>query len=108
MFNYNKNRLEGCNILNIQVIRDGIATAAKEFPIKKAELFGSYASGKNTQDSDVDLLVEFTTPRVSLVTLNQIKYRREEILQADVDLIHGPLEDGCMIEIEERIPLYGA
>lgn len=95
-------------MLDIQTIKDGIAAAAAEFPIKKAELFGSYASGKNTNGSDVDLLVEFTMPRVSLVMLNQIKYRLEEILQTDVDVIHGPLDDGCMIEIEERIPLYGA
>ncbi|MCI9432191.1 MAG: nucleotidyltransferase domain-containing protein [Oscillospiraceae bacterium] len=95
-------------MLSLQEIKNGVAAAAREFPIKKAELFGSYANGSNTPDSDVDLLVEFTVPRISLITLNQMKYRLEEILQTDVDVIHGPLTDGCMIEIDHRITLYGA
>ena len=95
-------------MLSLQKIRDGVAVAAQEFPLKKAELFGSYANGCSTADSDVDLLLEFTTQRVSLLTLCQVKDRLEELLQADVDVIHGPLTENCMIEVDRRIPLYGA
>ena len=95
-------------MLSLQEITDGVSMAAQEFPIKKAELFGSYACGRNTPDSDVDLLMEFHTSGVSLLTLNCLKYRLEEILHTDVDIIHGPLSDGCMIEIDGRIPVYGA
>lgn len=95
-------------LLSLQEIMDGVSVAAQEFPIKKAELFGSYAYGRNTPDSDVDLLMEFHTSGVSLLTLNRLKYRLEEILHTDVDIIHGPLSDDCMIEIDRRIPVYGA
>ena len=95
-------------MLSIQDITESVAIAAKEYPIKRAELFGSYANGNNTPDSDVDLLVEFATPRVSLLTLNKVKYRLEELLHTDVDIVHGPLSDGSMIVIDRRIPLYGA
>ena len=95
-------------MLNIQDIISGVALAAQEYPIKKAELFGSYANGTSNAGSDVDLLVEFTTPRVSLLTLNRVKYRLEEILQTEVDVIHGPLSENSMIEIDRRITLYGA
>lgn len=95
-------------MLSIQDITESVAIAAKEYPIKRAELFGSYANGSNTPDSDVDLLVEFATPRVSLLTLNKVKYRLEELLHTDVDIVHGPLSDGSMIVIDRRIPLYGA
>lgn len=95
-------------MLSLQEIKNGVAAAAQEFPIKKAELFGSYANGSSTPSSDVDLLVEFTTPRVSLLTLNRVKYRLEDILQTEVDLIHGPLNEGSMIELDGRISLYGA
>lgn len=95
-------------MLSLKEISDSVAVAAREFPIKKVELFGSYASGHSTADSDVDLLVEFISPRVSLLTLNQVKYRLEDLLHTDVDLVHGPLADGCMIDIERRIPVYGA
>ena len=95
-------------MLNIQQIMDGVKTVAAEYPITKVELFGSYAEGRNQQDSDVDLLVEFSSPRVSLITLNGLKCRLEEILNTEVDVIHGPLPDGAMIEINRRIPVYGA
>lgn len=93
---------------SIQDITESVAIAAKEYPIKRAELFGSYANGSNTPDSDVDILVEFATSRVSLLTLNKVKYRLEELLHTDVDIIHGPLPDSSMIEIDRRVPLYGA
>ena len=66
-------------MLDIQKIKDGVQLAAQEYPIKKAELFGSYANGTNRPDSDVDLLLEFKSPRISLLTLSAIKYRLEDI-----------------------------
>ena len=95
-------------MLSIQQIIDGVNTVAGEYPITKVELFGSYAEGRNRQSSDVDLLVEFSSPRISLITLNGLKCRLEEILETDVDVIHGPLPDGAMLEINRRIPIYGA
>ena len=94
-------------MLDLPQIAAGVAAAAKEYPIVKAELFGSYAAGRSSPDSDVDLLVEFSSPQVSLLTLNSLKYKLEELLETDVDLIHGPLPEGSMIEIGRRISLYG-
>ena len=93
-------------MLDIQTIKAGVQLAAQEYPIKKAELFGSYANGTNRPDSDVDLLVEFKTSRVSLLTLNAVKYRLEDILKTDVDVIHGPLTPDSMIVIDRKVPLY--
>lgn len=92
-------------MLSLQEIKNGVAVAAQEFPIKKAELFGSYANGSSTPSSDVDLLVEFTTPQVSLLTLNRVKFRLEEILKADVDVVHGPLNEDSMIELDGSVSL---
>ncbi len=94
-------------MLDIQKITAGIAAAAEEYPITKAELFGSYARGENYADSDVDLLVEFSTPRISLLTLSALRFRLEELLGTKVDVIHGPLPEDSMIEAGRRIPLYG-
>ena len=95
-------------MLSEQQIKDSVSIVAKEYPIKRVDLFGSYASGNNHQNGDVDLLVEFHTDRVSLLTLNSVKYRLEELLGTDVDLIHGPLSKDSMIKVDRRIPLYGA
>ena len=94
-------------MLSEQQIKDSVSIVAKEYPIKRVDLFGSYASGNNHQNSDVDLLVEFHTDRVSLLTLNSVKYRLEELLVTDVDLINGPLPKDSMIKADRRIPLYG-
>lgn len=95
-------------LLDLQTITAGVRAAAKEYPIKKAELFGSYANGQHREDSDVDLLVEFSIPRVSLLMLNALKFQLEEFFGTDVDVIHGPLPEDSMIKIDRRIPLYGA
>lgn len=95
-------------MLTIQQIADSVAIASREYPLRKVELFGSYANGRNTPQSDVDLLVEFSQPTVSLLTLSALKTRMEELLGSDVDIVHGPLPDGCLLEIDRRIPLYGA
>lgn len=95
-------------MLTVQQIADGVHVASREYPLRKVELFGSYADGRNTAQSDVDLLVEFSQPRVSLLTISALKVRMEELLGTDVDIVHGPLPEGCMLEIDRRIPLYGS
>ena len=95
-------------MLTMQQIADSVQIASKEYPLRKVELFGSYADGRNTPQSDVDLLVEFVQPQISLLTLSALKFRMEELLGTDVDIVHGPLPEGSLLEMDRRIPLYGA
>lgn len=76
-------------LLSLQEITDNMNIVAQEYPIKRAELFGSYAEGRSTSDSDVDILVEFQTPSVSLLTINSMKYRLEDLLKEKVDIYMG-------------------
>ena len=93
-------------MLDIQTIKDGVQLAAQEYPIKKAELFGSYANGTNRPDSDIDLLLEFHTQQISLLTLSAIKNRLEDILKTDVDVIHRPLSPDSMIVTGRKVLLF--
>lgn len=34
--------------------------------------------------------------------INNIKYRLEDLLKKNVDVIHGPLPDDSMIEVDKR------
>lgn len=95
-------------MLTIDQITTAAETVAKEFPIKSITLFGSYADGTNTENSDVDLLVEFTSDRISLLTLASIKYRFEELLNLDVDIIHAPLDENAMIIPNKEVLIYAA
>lgn len=78
-------------------IRTAVERLKKPYGLRKVELFGSYAEGRATSESDLDLLVEFEQPRVSLITLNSLKYDLEDSLGLPVDVIHAPLPHGSMI-----------
>lgn len=95
-------------MLKLEQIISAATLVAKEFPIKNITLFGSYAEGRNTPDSDVDLLIEFYTHSVSLLTLSAIKNRIEDMLQTDVDIIRAPLPADSLIEIGKAVEIYAA
>ena len=78
----------------------------KKYGVRKVDLFGSYADGTASDDSDIDLLVEFSTPSVSLLLLNQLKYELEEDLEKSVDVIHGPLTKESMIQPSQVVSIY--
>lgn len=93
--------------MTIEILKDNILTIVDEYPIKKITLFGSRAAGTNKEDSDVDLIMEFSLP-VSLLTLSMIKIKLEEILKIGVDVVHGPLEESDLIELGKVVELYAA
>ena len=95
-------------MLTLTQIEAAAAIVAKEFPVTKIQLFGSYARGNNKADSDVDLLVEFVTDAVSLLTLSALKLRFEELLGVPVDLVHAPIPGDSIIELDKVVPLYAA
>ena len=93
--------------MTVDAIREKIISILKEYPVNKVLLFGSRADGTNREDSDVDLIVEFSE-LVSLLTLSDMRVRLSEVLNLDVDLIHGPIRDTDLLEIEKVIELYAA
>ncbi len=67
--------------------------------IKRLRLFGSYATGQATQDSDVDILLSFyETP--SLFDLGGIHTDLSKALGKKVDIA---LEEGLFPEFKDRI-----
>ncbi|MCC8081776.1 MAG: nucleotidyltransferase domain-containing protein [Lachnospiraceae bacterium] len=88
-------------------IRKAILTMVNDYPMKKVILFGSRADDSNRTDSDIDLIMEFSAP-VSLITLCEIKYRLQDMLGFDVDVLHGPIRETDMIEVDKEIEIYAA
>lgn len=66
-----------------------IADYFKTQPVLKAWLFGSYARGEETPQSDVDILVVFDNRNgnISLLKHIAIAYGLEDLLGKKVDLI---------------------
>ena len=95
-------------MLTIEQIIKGVSTIADEFQVKSIILFGSYANGTNTPESDIDLLIEFKTAAVSLLTLSALKNRIEDILNIPVDVVRAPLPKDSLIEIGKAVQIYAA
>ncbi len=93
--------------MNIDDIKAAVAKVSTEFAIKKAVLFGSFANGTFSEDSDIDLIIEFSLP-VTLITLGRLKEKLEDILKIKVDIIHGSLRETDMLEIDSEIEIYAA
>jgi predicted nucleotidyltransferase len=88
-------------------ITNAVAKTAVAYPIKNVSYFGSYADGCATKESDLDLLIEFDLPRVSLLTLSAIKIELEELLKIPVDVIRAPLPKDSLIEVEKVVQVFG-
>lgn len=59
---------------------------ARKFNIKEIALFGSYVRGENRDDSDLDVLVEFSQP-IGLFAFMDCEEYLEKILGIKVDLV---------------------
>lgn len=88
-------------------IKDLLSDVLIKYPIKKLSLFGSYAEGRAGDDSDIDLLVEFLSPNVSLFMLSDMKDEIESKLDRKVDLIHAPVDGNSLLRINEVVDIYG-
>lgn len=78
-------------------IRNTLMNLKSTYALRTVSIFGSYAEGRATTNSDLDLLVEFEQPAVSLIKLNALKYDLEDALGLPVDIIHAPLPADSMI-----------
>lgn len=94
----------------LEEIRDAVGSVAVEYNssapsdarIRSVSLFGSYAKGAADDDSDVDLLVSFSSSTVSLFTLARVLEAMEGRLNVPVDLVQDPLPEGAFLEVGER------
>lgn len=86
-----------------QNVKKFISKVLVEGGVKRAALFGSFARGDATEDSDIDLLIEFKGKKKSLFDLVALKIQLEESLGRKVDLVtynslHPLLRDRILSE----------
>ena len=96
-------------------IRRAVASAVGDYhqlgddpSIQRVSLFGSYAAGTADDDSDVDLLVTFSEPVVSLFTLARALEAMEGRFDVPVDLVQDPLPEDSLLSISNEVSLYEA
>ena len=86
----------------IEPVREKIIDILRKNGVKRASFFGSIVRGEMTEDSDVDLLVEFEGRR-SPLDLAHLKNELEDAVNRRVDLltyksIHPLLKDRILAE----------
>jgi len=76
-------------MLTIPQIQQIVTAYFQDKPVKKVYLFGSYARGEATEDSDVDLLVEYddSNKKVSFYDTIEFKIGLEDIFRMPVELV---------------------
>jgi len=89
-----------------EILRENYAHLASEYGVKRIGLFGSYAKGLPTKDSDVDIIVEFDRP-TGFRFVHFAEYL-ENLLGKKVDVLTPAGVQGIRIEriandIEESI-----
>ena len=92
----------------LEMIQNAVHKAVTEYPVKRVELFGSYANGTADAESDVDFLVEFTENPTSLVQICGLRETLSELLCMDVDIVKLPRKPDDGMTIERTVPMYGA
>ena len=94
--------------MNIEEIKGRITPVLRKHNIRRAGIFGSVATGKNSSDSDVDLLVELGES-ISLLDFISIKLELEDLLETPVDLVeYQAIKPRLKARIlSEEIQIYG-
>ena len=96
-------------MLTHEQIVKAVEKAAAKFQLNRVLYFGSYADGKATEQSDLDLLVEFTNDdEISLLDVIRFKRNLEEELKIHVDVVGLPLPEAAKkrIKIKKTVPVY--
>jgi uncharacterized protein len=70
----------------IEKYKERILTILKKHEVKRASLFGSIVREEMTEQSDIDILIEFDGEK-SLLDLAALKRELEETLQCKVDVL---------------------
>ena len=95
-------------MLTLDKIKDIVSKYCKQYGIKNAYLFGSYAKNTATEDSDVDLLMDLGEVK-DYMTYEDMRLNLVRELGTDVDVVTTGGVKPRFFELikNDRIPLYG-
>lgn len=94
--------------MTISNIKEIVEKIAPSYPVISVDLFGSYANGNSSDDSDIDLLVYFDEKVASLFDLIGLRDDIQDLLHKNVDVVAGPLKPNSYLTIDKKVRIYGA
>ena len=69
----------------IKILKNHKSTIEKKYSVKKIGILGSYAKGKQTKSSDIDIIVEFNNPTFD--NFMDLIFYLEDLYGREVDLV---------------------
>jgi predicted nucleotidyltransferase len=69
-----------------KILKKNKPTLERRFNVKEIGVFGSFVKGENTEESDADILVEFSEP-IGLFAFMGMEEYLQELLGVKVDLV---------------------
>jgi len=91
-------------VLSIDDIKDAVAQVAAQFGVRRAVLYGSYANGQRTAQSDIDLFVEYlANTYIDLFTISRLRLALVDIMGKEVDLAPIQYIESSLFNIEAEI-----
>lgn len=83
------------------VLRHHLPQVQQKYQVRQMGIFGSFVRGEQTEDSDIDVLVEFDpSARFGLLTFCQLENELSDLLNRKVDLV---MKDSLKPRIGEQI-----
>lgn len=94
-------------VYTVDELRNIVGAVAADYGIKRVSLFGSYASGQQTKDSDIDLLIDKGELK-GLFMFNSFVNTLEERLERSVDVITYQTLERSLIKdtVKNEVVLY--
>ena len=93
-------------MLSIDRIKQAVTPLAEKYDILEVDLFGSYARGNPTEESDVDFLVLFSADIPTIFNVMGFKAELEQSLNYSVDVVTLPLTRPDRIKIDKVVSVY--
>lgn len=94
-------------VYSVDELRMIVSDIAKQYGVKKVSLFGSYSTGKQTSESDIDLLIDKGDIK-GLFMFNSFINSLQDKLGKDVDVMTYDSLDRSLIKdyLNNEIVLY--
>jgi len=92
--------------MGLEEIKNKSVPLANKYGLKNMSIFGSYASGEHSENSDIDFLVEF----FDVPSILKVMGLREELrraLKKEVDVVTLPLARPGKLSIGKSVRIYG-
>ena len=83
------------------ILRQHLPRVQQKYGVRQLGIFGSFVRGEQTEDSDIDILVQFEPDaRFGLLAFCELENELSELLERQVDLV---MKEGLKPRIGERI-----